>query len=233
MACYKDAADLHADLEEYPQAIARYEQVADHCRGSNLTKYSVKDYWSRSILCCLAMGVSVLSRNRQARLTMRVFRTPSPLSGISSATGRLTRPSHRQGKPSSAPSLRRLWRTATRTPSPTLSLSSTTSCASTAGRRACCRRSSGPLVRSTPRKWRPSRSQSIMYLSCAGIISPDPAFCVIFKTARRCPTWSAVVHCNRALKGEDIDSTRQSSSCVDAQVVSERDKHGVDETRTS
>jgi alpha-soluble NSF attachment protein len=58
MACYKDAADLHADLEDYPQAIARYEQVADHSLGSNLTKYSVKDYWLRSILCCLAMGVS-------------------------------------------------------------------------------------------------------------------------------------------------------------------------------
>ncbi|KAF7310873.1 DUF2235 domain-containing protein [Mycena chlorophos] len=54
-ACYKDAADLHADLEEYPQAIARYEQVADHSLSSNLTKYSVKEYWLRSGLCSLAM----------------------------------------------------------------------------------------------------------------------------------------------------------------------------------
>jgi hypothetical protein len=57
MACFKDAADLHAELEEYPQAIERYERVADHSLGSNLTKYSVKDYWLRSLLCCLAMGV--------------------------------------------------------------------------------------------------------------------------------------------------------------------------------
>lgn len=57
-ACYKDAADMHADLEEYPQAIARYEQVADGSLSSPLTKYSVKEYWLRACLCALAMGVS-------------------------------------------------------------------------------------------------------------------------------------------------------------------------------
>jgi alpha-soluble NSF attachment protein len=56
-ACFKDAADLHAELEEYPAAIARYEQVADHSLGSALTKYSVKEYWLRIVLCCLAMKV--------------------------------------------------------------------------------------------------------------------------------------------------------------------------------
>ena len=55
--CYKDAADLHAELEDYANAIARYEQVADHSLGSNLTKYSVKEYWLRAVLCGLAMGV--------------------------------------------------------------------------------------------------------------------------------------------------------------------------------
>jgi len=58
--CYKDAADLHADLEEYGQAIARYEQVADHSLSSALTKYSVKEYWLRAGLCALAMGVSLI-----------------------------------------------------------------------------------------------------------------------------------------------------------------------------
>lgn len=57
-ACYKDAADLYAELEQYPQAIARYEQVADHSLTSALTKYSVKEYWLRSGLCALALGVS-------------------------------------------------------------------------------------------------------------------------------------------------------------------------------
>lgn len=56
-ACYKDAADLHADLDEYPQAIARYEQVADHSLTSSLTKYSVKEYWLKAGLCALAMKV--------------------------------------------------------------------------------------------------------------------------------------------------------------------------------
>ncbi|KAJ6604608.1 vesicular-fusion protein SEC17 [Mycena vulgaris] len=46
-ACYKDAADLHADLEEYPQAIARYEQ-----------------YYLRSGLCSLAMQNDTVSAKR-------------------------------------------------------------------------------------------------------------------------------------------------------------------------
>jgi alpha-soluble NSF attachment protein len=58
-ACYKDAADLLAELEQYPQAIARYEQVADHSLGSALTKYSVKEYWLRGALCALAMNVQI------------------------------------------------------------------------------------------------------------------------------------------------------------------------------
>ena len=56
-ACFKDAADLHAEIGNYPSAIARYDQVANGSLGSNLTKYSVKDYWLRSGLCALAMGV--------------------------------------------------------------------------------------------------------------------------------------------------------------------------------
>ena len=57
-ACYKDAADLHAELEEYPRAIQRYEQVADQSLMSALTKYSVKEYWLKACLCALAMKVS-------------------------------------------------------------------------------------------------------------------------------------------------------------------------------
>ena len=59
-ACFKDAADLHADLEEYSQAISRYEQVANYSLNSPLTKYSVKEYWLRAGLCALALGVSIL-----------------------------------------------------------------------------------------------------------------------------------------------------------------------------
>ncbi|PSS37679.1 hypothetical protein EW026_g941 [Hermanssonia centrifuga] len=61
-ACYKDAADLHADLEQYPQAIARYEQVANGSLSSPLTKYSVKEYWLRASLCALAMGDTVTAK---------------------------------------------------------------------------------------------------------------------------------------------------------------------------
>lgn len=48
---------MHAELEEYPQAITRFEQVADHSLTSPLTKYSVKEYWLRSGMCALAMKV--------------------------------------------------------------------------------------------------------------------------------------------------------------------------------
>ncbi|KAF8905537.1 vesicular-fusion protein SEC17 [Gymnopilus junonius] len=65
-ACFKDAADLHAELENYPQAIARYEQVADQSLTSALTKYSVKEYWLRASLCALALGDTVTAkRNMQ------------------------------------------------------------------------------------------------------------------------------------------------------------------------
>jgi hypothetical protein len=56
--CFKDAADLHAELDEFPAAIARYEQVANHSLTSTLTRYSVKEYWLRAGLCALAMNVS-------------------------------------------------------------------------------------------------------------------------------------------------------------------------------
>ncbi|KAK7694731.1 vesicular-fusion protein S17 [Cerrena zonata] len=65
-ACWKDAADLHAEIEQYPQAIARYEQVANGSLNSALTKYSVKEYWLRSGLCALAMGDPITAkRNMQ------------------------------------------------------------------------------------------------------------------------------------------------------------------------
>lgn len=57
-ACFKDAADLHADMDEFGRAIQLYEQVADHSLNSALTKYGVKEYWLRSGLCALANGVS-------------------------------------------------------------------------------------------------------------------------------------------------------------------------------
>lgn len=56
-ACFKDAADLYAEVENYPAAIKLYDQVANASLGSNLTKYNVKEYWLRACLCTLAMGV--------------------------------------------------------------------------------------------------------------------------------------------------------------------------------
>ncbi|KAI0257363.1 vesicular-fusion protein SEC17 [Lactifluus subvellereus] len=66
-ACFKDAADLHAELEEYPIAISRYDQVADHSLTSALTKYSVKDYWLKALLCALALQDYVSARRNLSR----------------------------------------------------------------------------------------------------------------------------------------------------------------------
>ena len=78
-ACFKDAADLHADLEEYPQAIARYEQVADYSLNSPLTKYSVKEYWLRAGLCALALGVSIFTSRKQDIVKLTLSRRQDPV----------------------------------------------------------------------------------------------------------------------------------------------------------
>lgn len=56
-ACRKSAADLCAQIEDYRGAMQLYDLVANYALKSNLTKYSVKDYWLRSGLCALAMRV--------------------------------------------------------------------------------------------------------------------------------------------------------------------------------
>jgi len=66
-ACFKDAADLHAELEEYQIAVARYDQVASQSLGSALTKYSVKDYWLKALLCVLASADYVSARRNLQR----------------------------------------------------------------------------------------------------------------------------------------------------------------------
>jgi alpha-soluble NSF attachment protein len=76
-ACYKDAADLHAELENYRAAIARYDQVATASMGSNLTRYSVKEYWLRAGLCALAMGDSVGCRRNITRYSSQDTAFPS------------------------------------------------------------------------------------------------------------------------------------------------------------
>lgn len=66
-ACFKDAADLHAELEEYSLAISLYDQVANYSLGSALTKYSVKDYWLKALLCALATPDYVSARRNLTR----------------------------------------------------------------------------------------------------------------------------------------------------------------------
>ena len=84
-ACFKDAADLHADLEEYPQAISRYEQVANYSLTSPLTKYSVKEYWLRAGLCALALGVSLTSR-KCGIFKLTLFRRQDPVTAKRNTT---------------------------------------------------------------------------------------------------------------------------------------------------
>ena len=53
-------ADLAALAEDYPRAIDRYEAVARASLNSNLTKWSVKDYFFKAGACYLANKVPSL-----------------------------------------------------------------------------------------------------------------------------------------------------------------------------
>lgn len=54
--CYKDVADLAAQLEQYPVAIENFELVAQNSLSSALTRYSVKEYLFKAGLCHLCTG---------------------------------------------------------------------------------------------------------------------------------------------------------------------------------
>ncbi|WFD00162.1 vesicular-fusion protein S17 [Malassezia yamatoensis] len=54
-ACNRDAAVIAIQLEQYPKAIELWESVAAASLGSNLTKYSVKEYYLNAGLCYLAI----------------------------------------------------------------------------------------------------------------------------------------------------------------------------------
>ncbi|KAH9809903.1 hypothetical protein DFH28DRAFT_513414 [Melampsora americana] len=54
--CFKDAADIAAQLEQYPIAIENFELVARNSLSSALTRYSVKEYLFKAALCHLCTG---------------------------------------------------------------------------------------------------------------------------------------------------------------------------------
>lgn len=55
-ACYKDVADIAAQLEQYKRAISNYDKVIKQSLESPLTRFSVKDYFFKAGLCWLAAG---------------------------------------------------------------------------------------------------------------------------------------------------------------------------------
>ncbi|KAG8978896.1 vesicular-fusion protein S17 [Tulasnella sp. 427] len=63
-SCKKDAADLLAELDRFPEAMKLYDQVAQYSLGSQLTKYNVKEYWLRAGLCALASQDVVTARRK-------------------------------------------------------------------------------------------------------------------------------------------------------------------------
>ncbi|KDN53012.1 putative SEC17-transport vesicle fusion protein [Tilletiaria anomala UBC 951] len=53
--CYREAAQLACELKRYPDAIEFWEKVAAMSLESNLTRYSVKDYYLNAGMCYLAI----------------------------------------------------------------------------------------------------------------------------------------------------------------------------------
>jgi alpha-soluble NSF attachment protein len=71
-ACYKEVAEIAGLLDQFDRAIEKFEYVGDSRRlgsslnqgqvaqaslGSNLTRYSVKEYYFKAGLCHLCRGV--------------------------------------------------------------------------------------------------------------------------------------------------------------------------------
>ncbi|KAG8966409.1 vesicular-fusion protein S17 [Tulasnella sp. 425] len=63
-SCKKDTADLLVELDRGHEAIKLYDEVAQYSLGSQLTKYSVKEYWLRAGLCALAAQDAVSARRK-------------------------------------------------------------------------------------------------------------------------------------------------------------------------
>src|ERR1700685_4162789 len=78
-------ADLAALAGQYQRAIERYESVARASLNSNLTKWSVKDYFFKAGACYLANKVG--THNIARFLTLRtLFPRNQPSNGSSSRT---------------------------------------------------------------------------------------------------------------------------------------------------
>jgi len=57
--CYRESATLAIEVGDFKGALERWEQVAAMALESNLTRYSVKDYYLAAGGCYLAIPVSV------------------------------------------------------------------------------------------------------------------------------------------------------------------------------
>lgn len=56
--CLLKVAHFAAQLEQYDEAIRNFEQVATDSMDNPLTKWSIKEYFLKSGLCSLCIGVS-------------------------------------------------------------------------------------------------------------------------------------------------------------------------------
>lgn len=141
--CYREAAQLATDLARYPQAIERWEQVASMSLESNLTKYSVKDYYLNAGMCYLAIPVSLpphsLSPNYDSSLTLPLldatYRTTWQQCAQCSSTPNRTPASPPPWRAASSTRSSRRARRATSKPSTRASRSTTEPKKSRAGRR--------------------------------------------------------------------------------------------------
>ncbi|CAO1618438.1 unnamed protein product [Parajaminaea phylloscopi] len=79
--CYREAAQLATDIGDYKRAIERWEQVAQMSLDSNLTRYSVKDYYLNAGLCYLAIPDYVACGNAMGFYAQSDPSFPSTMEG--------------------------------------------------------------------------------------------------------------------------------------------------------
>ncbi len=66
-ACLLKSATFAAQLDQFADAIEKFELVASHCVDNKLTKWSMKEYFLKSGICMLCAGDTVRLRQSLER----------------------------------------------------------------------------------------------------------------------------------------------------------------------
>jgi alpha-soluble NSF attachment protein len=79
--CFREAATIATEINDYKRALEKWEQVAQMSLESNLTRYSVKDYYLNAGLCYLALPDYVACGNAMGFYAQQDSSFPTTMEG--------------------------------------------------------------------------------------------------------------------------------------------------------